>query len=288
MYALSQYQAAPVSHMNSPFHSSAYNRLYNRLESMAHAEYEPSAIAYSIQSFPQPQVYGASTTSFSSSLSSPTSFHYSSEQERLGYNAAGSSVAYSILAPAHTEYHFHPEEFLKPGKEGKFIGQAEEIKEYIVDAFEKIFHTKFPNNIFISVCNEKEFRKIAPHPGTIGLSVNRGKEGLISEIFILNDSLARVMLTIGHELGHVLTETLDNPHDEEAKAYAFSLLWMNAIKEHDIAGLSDAIVTERPAENGLHNVAFRWVEKLLKTGKRAAEVYTQLIRKSLSISESFM
>ena len=125
--------------------------------------------------------------------------------------------------------------------------------------------------------------KIAPHPGTIGLSINRGKDGLTSEIFVLNDTLARVLLTLGHELGHVLTQTLDNPHDEEAKAYAFSLVWMKAIKEHDIAGLSDAIVTERPAENGLHNVAFGFVERLLQTGKEVGEIYVELIRKVISI-----
>ena len=248
---------------------------------MAHAEYEQQPkIAYSIQSFPSAQIYGASMTSFP--LSSPMAFHYSSEAERKGYTAP-SSVGYSIFTPSHTEYHFQPSEFLKPGKEGKFIGQAEEIKEYVVDAFEKIFHTAFPQNIFINVCNEKEFRKIAPHPGTIGLSINRGKDGLISEIFVLNDTLARVLLTLGHELGHVLTQTLDNPHDEEAKAYAFSLVWMKAIKEHDIAGLSDAIVTERPAENGLHNVAFGFVERLLQTGKEVGEIYVELIRKVISI-----
>lgn len=278
MYASSQYQSAPI--FNSSFHSSGYSRL----ETMAHVEHQPK-IAYSIQSFPTGQVYGASISSFPTS--SPANFNYFSESERPGYNAP-SSVAYSLVTPAHTEYHFHPDEFLKPGKEGKFIGKAEEIKEFIVDAFEKIFHHHFPQNIFITVCNEQEFRKIAPHPGTIGVSLNRGKEGLISEIFVLNDSLARVMLTIGHELGHVLTETLDNPHDEEAKAYAFSLVWMNTIKEHDIAGLGSAIVTERPAENGLHNVAFRWVEKMLKMGKNAAHLYAQLIHKSLSMSESFM
>ena len=91
------------------------------------------------------------------------------------------------------------------------------------------------------------------------------------------------MLTIGHELGHVLTETLDNPHDEEAKAYAFSLVWMNVIQEQNIAGLSSAIVTERPAENGLHNVAFRFVEMIIRTGEEAWAVYNNLIRKILSV-----
>lgn len=181
------------------------------------------------------------------------------------------------------EYHFTPDHFLKPGKEGKFVGQAEEIREFIEEAFEQVFHIPFPEDIKMSVCDQEQFRKIAPHPSTIGLSINRRKQRLLSEIFVLNDSLGRVMLTIGHELGHVLTETLDNPHDEEAKAYAFSLVWMNIVKEHDIAGLADAIVTERPAENGLHNVAFRFVEKIVRTGEEAWSVYGNLIRRSLSV-----
>ncbi len=278
MYVLPQFcEAGPTSYMERPhFHTHASAEHYSRLESIAaHSLYDRPARAYSIR---MPYIMPLSLTSFI-----PIPLQYTSKAEFKRYNADSSS-SYASLPPAHAEYHFHPEEFLKPGKEGKFIDQAEEIKEYIVVAFEKIFECPFPHDINITVCNEKEFRKIAPHPGTIGLSINRGKEGLISEIFVLNDSLARVMLTVGHELGHVLTETLPNPHDEEAKAYAFSLVWMKTIKEHDVAGLSDAIVTERPAENGLHNVAFRFVERLLHAGKEVGEIYGELVRRLLSVT----
>ncbi len=273
MYALSHYHPTPGG--NHPVHNSRYSRL----ETMARASYEFSAVTYSIPSFPLPQTYARPTES----RLSPSRFNYFVEQRVNGY-ATSSAASYSHLTPAHTEYHFQPSEFLKPGKEGRFIGQAEEIKEYVIKAFETIFQAPFPNNIFISLCNEQEFQKIAPHPGTIGLSINRGKEGLISEIFVLNDTLARVMLTLGHELGHVLTPTLPNPRDEEAKAYAFSLVWMNAIKEHDIAGLGDAIVTERPAENGLHNVAFGFVERMVRKGMELWEVYVKLVRGGVSVA----
>src|SRR3989338_2086919 len=178
-------------------------------------------------------------------------FSYSSiEKERaLLYSR---QQDYHLLA-IQPEYHFVPDHFLKPGKEGIFVGKAEEVREFVEEAFEKIFQQQFPRNIKMSVLNQEEFRKIAPSPNTIGLSLNRGQHGLLSEIFILNDSLGRVMLTIGHELGHVLTKTLSNPHEEEAKAYAFSLLWMKVIQEHDIADLGEAIITERPAENGLQD-----------------------------------
>ena len=192
-----------------------------------------------------------------------------------------SRLLYHLFKP-HSEYHFTPEIFLKPGREGIFIGKAEEIKEHLKDAFELMFHSTFPHDIKISICNPSEFRALAPHPSTIGLSINRKKQGLISDIFVLNDSLARVMLTLGHELGHVLTPTLDNAHDEEAKAYAFSLAWMKIIQHHNIAGLGASFIQERPAENGLHNVAFKFVEKLIKAGRSSWEIYTALIQKLLS------
>lgn len=198
------------------------------------------------------------------------------------------SLPYSLHQENYTfhkpqaEYHFVPDHFLKPGKEGVFVGKAEEVREFVEEAFEKVCHQEFPTNIKMSILNQEEFRKIAPSPGTIGLSLNRGQQGLLSEIFILNDTLGRVMLTIGHELGHVLTKTLSNSHDEEAKAYAFSLLWMRVIQEYDIAHLGDAIITEHPAENGLHNISFAFVHQLLEQGKEAADIYDELISRSLS------
>lgn len=230
----------------------------------------------------------AAATSFPSSYndgmfipSRDAIFSYSAEKERvLPYSLQQEKYHFLSVQP---EYHFVPEHFLKPGKEGIFVGKAEEVKEFVEEAFGKIFKQSFPGNIKMSILNQEEFRKIAPTPGTIGLSLNRGQQGLLSEIFILNDTLGRVMLTIGHELGHVLTKTLSNSHDEEAKAYAFSLLWMKIIQEHDIAYLGDAIITERPAENGLHNVSFNFVHQLLEQGKDAEEIYTELIAKELTL-----
>jgi len=188
------------------------------------------------------------------------------------------------LFPMRENYHFIPDDFLKPGKEGSFVGHAEEIQEHIEEAFERMFECKFPADIKVSILDEKKFRKIAPNPATVGLSVNRKRQGLISEVFVLNSTLARVMLTLGHELGHVLTTTLPNQHDEEAKAYAFSLAWMKILKENNIADLGDAIVTERPAENGLHNVAFAFVQKMLNAGKGAWDVYSKLIKGNISVN----
>ena len=210
--------------------------------------------------------------SYSAIERAPLSLPYSTHQEK-----------YQFLT-VQPEYHFVPDNFLKPGKEGIFVGKAEEVREFVEEAFEKIFSQPFPNHIKMSILNQEEFRKIAPSPNTIGFSLNRGQGGLLSEIFILNDTLGRVMLTIGHELGHVLTKTLPNPHDEESKAYAFSLLWMKIIQEHDIAHLGDAIITECPAENGLHNIAFRFVERMMRMGKEVWNLYGDIVQGKVSVS----
>lgn len=278
----------------------AYFQQESRLEHIAHSEISPSRLAYSAssaQSLPSAPSYAPPTPPrisisysngdlgsgmFSYSISSSSSpgnggygLSHGGGSGSSSYNSSSGQYSFQMIQP---EYHFDPALFLRPGKEGGFVGKAEEVREFVETAFEKIFQASFPNDIKISILPAEEFRKLAPSPGVIGLSLNRKKEGLLNEIFILNDSLARVMLTIGHELGHVLTPTLDSPHDEEAKAYAFSLEWMSIIKKNDIAGLGDAFVTERPAENGLHNVAFSFVEKMLLAGKQAWNVYVELIK----------
>jgi len=205
-----------------------------------------------------------------------TSFSYSNQGENnLKYHLQ-QKMMYDLF-PKKQEYHFNPELFLKPGKEGIFVGKAEEIRPHIENAFEKMFGKAIPNNIKISICNPEEFKKIAPSPDVVGLSINRTKHGLLSEIFVPEGSLGRVMLTLGHELGHALTASLNNPCDEEAKAYAFSFAWMKIIKENNIANLQDAIVLENPAHNGLHDVAFSIVTKKMKQ-KSAWEVYREMIQ----------
>ncbi|MDP3989617.1 MAG: hypothetical protein Q8Q01_00240 [archaeon] len=209
------------------------------------------------------------------SLFTPTiPFSYSNDQTENKYHLQ-QQVLYDLF-PTKSEYHFLPEQFLIPGKEGIFVGKAEEIRPHIENAFEKIFGKTLPGNIKISICKPEEFKKIAPTPSVVGLSINRTKHGLLSEVFIPEGSLGRVMLTLGHELGHVLTQPLDDSRDEEAKAYAFSFAWMKVIKENNIANLQDAIVLENPAHNGLHDVAFSRVIKKMEQ-KSAWEVYREIV-----------
>lgn len=261
MYQMSHYRGLEYIARNTPSNTPVYN------------SHQPF---YSIVVSPQSSYHDGMF------ISHDTIFPYFPlGQERiLPYSARQEKYHLLTVQP---EYHFVPGHFLKPGKEGVFVGKAEEVREFVEETFENIFHHPFPNNIKMSILNQEEFRKIAPSPNTIGLSINRGQEGLLSEIFILNDTLGRVMLTIGHELGHVLTKTLPNPHDEEAKAYAFSLVWMKAIQEQDIAHLGEAILVECPAENGLHNVSFSFVHFLLAQGKEAEDIYQKIIAQQLTL-----
>ena len=262
MYGLSQsYSLAP----NHPMSASPLEYMTSSVELMYAMANAPEQ---SLQNFTSPLERMILAPSYMTQESSYTT-------ELSSYIGGGS---------IHREdnYHFIPDNFLKPGMHGTFVGKAEEVQEFVEDAFEKIFNTKFPTDIKVRILDEEAFRTIAPHPSTIGLSLNRRKLGLLSEVFVLEGSLARVLLTLGHELGHVLTPTLASMHNEEAKAFAFSFAWMDIIKEHNIANLKDAFIEERPAENGLHNIAYGLVQKAIAGGKRAWQVYLDVISGDLS------
>ena len=239
---------------------------------------------------------------YCSQISTPT-IHYTSPQgpslasvssqvtpvtqpSHSGYKLSSKSEYQTPLL--HREYHFDPDLFLKPGKDSIFVGNAQKVESFVKQTFELLCNAPFPSNIKLSILEEKEFRKVAPSPQTIGLSLNRTKQGLLSEIFILAGSLGRVMLTIGHELGHVLTPTLPNAHSEEAKAYAFSFLWLQIIKEHNIANLQNALITEIPATNGLHDLAFSFVTKQHQQGREFSEIYEDLIHQKVNLTPSLI
>ncbi len=231
----------------------------------------------------------------SSSSTSPSLFSARQDEPYSTQRFAGNNVisayasstqeqeSYHFPSSNSPELHFQPDHFLKPGMHGAFIGKAEEIEEFVEQAFQEMFQTSFPEDIKVRVLDDKEFQKLTPNANTLGLSINRRKHGLLSEIFVRNGPLARVLLTFGHELGHVLTPTLSNQHDEEAKAFAFSFAWMDIIKQHNIANLKDAFIEERPALNGLHDLACHFVQKIMRTKKTAWQVYKEIVQGLLSI-----
>ncbi|MBI4145465.1 hypothetical protein HY493_04660 [Candidatus Woesearchaeota archaeon] len=182
------------------------------------------------------------------------------------------------------EYHFVADDFLT-GIATKAINKREELMPLVEEAFEKRTSVAFPHDIAITLCTPVELEQAFGAgftPDVQGFCINRHGRG-VSEVFVKRGELAHVMLTLGHEIGHALTPTLRDSRDEEAKAFAFSLAWMETIREHNIGGLKVAI-QPNPAKNGLHNVAFNFV---MDTARRIPfiEQFAQLGKGMLTINQ---
>ena len=192
---------------------------------------------------------------------------------------------YSTMYANHS---FTPEIFLNPSRpKTRFIDDGSEIKNIIEETFELMMDDKLPSNISINVLSFDDFKILhsrfgAWSNGILGFSIN----GDNKKIFARENNLDALMLVIGHEIGHVLTETLTNKHDEEAKAFAFSIEWIRIIKEHNIANLGLSIKDEiefQPARNGLHDTAFAFVDFIVKKGRKAMQLHDDLVMKYVSV-----
>jgi hypothetical protein len=180
---------------------------------------------------------------------------------------------------------------LKPRRPAtQFIEEAEEIKDITKSTFEALTGQPFPDDIVVRVCSEEEMRKAhAANGGTwsqgiMGFAINRHPYPSI--IFVRKNHLDALMLTVGHELGHVLSPRLDNTLDEEAKAFAFELAWANTIVENNIAGLGANFNPDFvPANNGLHDRAFAFVQNTAKKGKEALKIFWELAKGMLRTNQ---
>jgi hypothetical protein len=176
---------------------------------------------------------------------------------------------------------FNPLSFLNPERpKARFIIDIDELLPIVSEAFEVLIEESFPDNISIFVCDEDKMKKVHEKNGGVwlnsiqGFSINRNGKG-VNEIFIKKDELDSMMLTIGHEIGHVMTNCLKNSVDEEAKAFAFSLAWINVIREYNIGDLAPNI-SPNPAKNGLHDKAFNFVVSYINKGIPALEVFRKI------------
>ena len=181
--------------------------------------------------------------------------------------------------------------FLAPQRPDTPVIESEsEIMPHIRETFEKLVGQPLPeNHLKIHVCTDEQFEKAhGPGgkfgPGIQGFALNRQGRG-INQVFVRKNHLDRMMLTIGHEIGHVMSPTLPDDRDEEAKAFAFSLAWMQAIKEHNIAGIGNSILPN-PARNGLHDVAYEYLLELIQKGKQdAMQLFKDIANGALSITK---
>lgn len=166
------------------------------------------------------------------------------------------SIEYKIKNYTPSMIHI-PNPFLTPNRPyTQFVNCLDDIKDNVERIFDMTTGTRLPESIVIKV--RKEIQSLLPifNPEVTGFALNKSP---IAEIFIKEDNLDRMLLTIGHEIGHVLTAPLDHIIDEEAKAFAFELAWLRAIKDNNIAGLGDSIRIPTPSFNGLHDVALNFV-----------------------------
>ena len=165
------------------------------------------------------------------------------------------------------------DDFLNPARPNTvFVGNAREIQEFAEEAFEKTTGMRFPDDVIVRVLGEEHFRE-----GLQGFAINRKEHGQMSEVVIKENTMDRVMVILGHELGHVMSRRINNSRTEEAKAFAFSIAWIQAIKKHNIANLSTAVCIDRPAKNGIHDVAHEFVVKNIQAGKKAIDVFKKII-----------
>jgi len=171
------------------------------------------------------------------------------------------------------------------------IETEDEIMPHIKEAFEKTTGKEFPSNaVKIAILSEESFREVHEahngiwSPGVQGFAVNTNGRG-VQKIFAKRNSTDELMLTIGHEIGHIMTGTLKDIRDEEAKAFAFSMAWMHAIRQNNIAGIAQCI-NPNPARNGVHDTAFEFVIEQAEHGKDAMQIYEELAKGELTIAST--
>ncbi|HLC20312.1 MAG TPA: hypothetical protein VJK72_05295, partial [Candidatus Nanoarchaeia archaeon] len=92
--------------------------------------------------------------------------------------------------------------FLNPKRPmTQFIGNAFEISAFIEEAFEKTTGKKLPSDILITIAQRSELitKNLAfLKESVVGLSVIEPRE-----IFVVSGNMDEVMLTCGHEIGHI-------------------------------------------------------------------------------------
>jgi len=202
--------------------------------------------------------------------------------------AAHSDKGYNSSA-IHQRYYFNPDTFLRNDrKPAMFVGDAEQVKDLVKEAFMAITDEELPENLVISLCTVEEMIDIHNtfgrwNPGILGFSFNSNGNG-INHIFVRKGALDRVMVTLGHELGHIFTRTLDNGKDEEAKAFAFCFEWVKTIQENNIGNLADSINLDiNPAENNLHDVTFNFVSRKVSEGIKPMQLHWDIVRRYVSL-----
>ena len=184
----------------------------------------------------------------------------------------------------HTPVYHSSGSFLKPDRpQTIFVGDVELIQAYIEEAFEATTGKSLTElNAVIDVVPKEKFKKLFKEfggtwsEGVQGFSINKEDKGQ-SIIVVKENDLDQVMITVGHEIGHVMAHRLGTKVDEEAKAFAFELAWIDALYNNNIANLKASInIHPEPAHNGVHDKAFNFVKKLILFGAQPLDIFRSL------------
>lgn len=202
------------------------------------------------------------------------------------YRTRGYAQQYA-RAKQHVEY-FSPEPFLNPLRpSSRFIGSAAEIREHIEEAFEKTTGKKLPEDLIISIVPKEDFKEKHAdfngnwNDGIVGFSVNNKGFGK-SLVLVKENDMDKALITVGHEIGHVLSFTLPEKLGEEAKAFAFEMAWLQTLYEHNIANLKNSLnMRPQPARNGLHDRAFGFVLEQMQDGVAPLDLFHMLSNRSV-------
>ena len=186
------------------------------------------------------------------------------------------------------QYHIHSVQFLSPDRiPSVFVEDAKQVEHYVRAMVEKTTQKPFPINITIQVADPENFDRLHSSYGgrtsksVMGFSINRIDN--VSTIVVRKNQLDAMLLTLAHEIGHVIAIPLRESVAEEAKAFSFELACMKTIVDYNIAGIAASIdqsILFNPAKNGLHDRAFAWVESQLREGKKALKIFFDLITTS--------
>ncbi|MEK6920856.1 MAG: hypothetical protein AABX82_03150 [Nanoarchaeota archaeon] len=278
-----------------------YNQGYKPLPIAASMAYQSSQMMHSSS-----PTYHARTASIGSIVHNAVPIrHYQSrepmQEKRETTEYASSSLASSFGYSFHVETYFTPKQnkeyhavdgFLKLYRpKTQFIDDAAEIESFVKETFEKTTGQEFPNNIVVRILDKEDMKNVHEQHGAVwsnfiqGFSINSHP---IKQVFVKKADLDKVMIVVGHEIGHVFSPSLPNAHNEEAKAFAFEFAWIETIMKHNIGNLKNNFTLDlKPANNGLHDVACSFVKALLQKGKGALETYYELAKRVLAM-ESFI
>ena len=214
---------------------------------------------------------------------------YSAAQPYVSNNEHKESPAH---APEQPDMFFHesPESFLEQTAPAlPVVQETSMILPLVEQTFQLLTDEALPKNLRIHILDELSLRTFHAtiggtwSPGIQGFSLNKHGVG-VSEIYVKQAPLDNVMLTIGHEIGHVLSPSLVHSAEEEAKAFAFSMAWVNTIREHNIGNIAGSF-REHPAQNGVHDIGFAWASQLVQKGKTAAQAFMSIVLRTVRMHE---